>query len=145
MKERQRQLLRYVVNGLAATLVHYLVLYSCLEIVGVKSAGLANVVASAVGISVSFIGNRYFVFPAQKAAFFQQAAKFAVLYTIIATINGLVLFMWTDVLGLNYTVGFLIGVAVQVLIGYVGARRHVFVHSAAITPGNATTKAPAGD
>ncbi|MES2976213.1 MAG: GtrA family protein [Pseudomonadota bacterium] len=132
MTSHQREVLRYVVNGIAATAVHYMVLYTCLELLGMKSAGLANVIASSAGISASFAGNRYFVFPGQRTAFFTQATKFAGLYISIALVNGAILLVWTDVFGLNYSIGFLIGVAVQVLVGYVGARKHVFTPAAGV-------------
>lgn len=145
MTSRRKQLLRYLLNGIAATLVHYLILYSCLELFGLRSAGVANVIAAIFGISASFVGNRYFVFPGQKLSFLTQATKFAGLYMFIATINGLILFVWTDALGFAYTPGFLIGVVVQILIGYVGARKHVFVPTERIGAVGESIKAAAED
>ncbi|MBP0500502.1 GtrA family protein, partial [Mycobacterium tuberculosis] len=62
-----RQLLRYVINGLVATGVHFAVLTLLVEVVHVPSKGVANLLAAAVAIVSSFLGNRYFVFAATQA------------------------------------------------------------------------------
>ncbi|HHW4681225.1 MAG TPA: GtrA family protein, partial [Xylella taiwanensis] len=56
------QVLRYLLNGLFATAVHYTILRFNMEVLDLHLAGLANGIAAVFGITVSFIGNRYFVF-----------------------------------------------------------------------------------
>lgn len=93
-----REICRFLVNGLAAALVHYAVLTFNLEVLSISSAGLANFVAAWFGIAASFIGNRIFVFPRTAAPWRGQALRFLALYFPIAILHGLLLFFWTDVL-----------------------------------------------
>ena len=117
---------RYIINGLGATFVHYSSLLLIKENLGWDSAGSANFVAAAIGISASYLGNRYFVFSQSAAGIVVQGAKFFLIYTILATCHGLILFIWADNLGLNYRVGFVIGVVFQFLISYTINKYYVF-------------------
>lgn len=113
------QVLRYIGNGLVATTVHYLLLRFNIEVVQVPSAGLANAIAAIFGIVVSFLGNRYFVFRAAGKALARQGALFLASYGLIALLHGLILYVWTDRAGLNYTMGFLLATVVQVACSFV--------------------------
>ena len=123
--ERQR-LLRYVVNGVVATVVHYGALSFLLEIVRIPSAGLANGLAAIVGIATSFLGSRYYVFRAGEAPIVGQAARFVALYAAIAVLHAATLWLWTDVGGLDYRVGFLVASVLQFACSYAGNRWLVF-------------------
>jgi putative flippase GtrA len=118
--------LRYVINGLVATAVHFAVLSGFMELVSSASAGLANLIASCVAITVSFFGNYYFVFRPHAGTLIQQAARFAALYVAIACLHAGLLLVWTDLWGFDYRIGFLIAVALQVVLGYWGNRSLVF-------------------
>lgn len=120
------EILRYAVNGVVATLAHYATLTFNLEVLGLRSAGLANFIAAAIGIGVSFIGSRYFVFAGARGSLAAQVVKFGGLYGAIAILHGAVLFAWTDVMALDYRAGFLIATALQVSLSYVGNKRLVF-------------------
>ena len=126
MSGRGAEGLRYLVNGAFATLVHFAVLWACLEWLLIPSAGLSSAAASLVGIAVSFFGNRHFVFRRQDGAIWLQARRFLMLYAAIALLHGSVLFVWTDLLQLPYLVGFGLAVALQVVLGYLGGRFLVF-------------------
>lgn len=126
MLRPSNQFLRYVVNGLVATLVHYVILTINIQWLGFSSAGLANFVAAIVGISVSFLGSRYFVFQNTQGAMSTQALTFAGLYGVIAVINGLVLFVWTDWLSFDYRLGFVVSTVIQFSLSYFGNKRLVF-------------------
>ena len=117
---------RYVVNGVVATAAHYGVLFLNLEVLEFQSAAVANLVASIVGIGVSFAGNRWFVFAGTSEGIIHQAARFVGLYALIALLHGSVLLLWTDWLTLPYGLGFLIAVGIQTLLGFWGSRRYVF-------------------
>lgn len=117
---------RYVVNGLAATAIHYSVLRNLMDIQQFSSAGAANFIAAVFGIVASFVGSRYFVFRAQSKPLLPQASRFAALYALIASLHGGLLFLWTDLWGLNYTLGFAIALAIQVTASYSGNKRLVF-------------------
>jgi len=126
VKIQTSELTRYVMNGLFATAVHYGVLSFNLNMLAFPSAGAANMVAAIFGITASFIGSRYFVFKKIEDAILKQALKFSSLYGVIAVLHGLVLFLWTDLMGLDYRAGFLIATAMQVSISYWGNKRLVF-------------------
>lgn len=120
------RLLRYVVNGLVATLVHYAALTFFIEVVDLPSAGAANGLAALVGIAASFFGSRYFVFRAGEAPILGQATRFLVLYAAIAVLHAATLWVWTDLAGLDYRVGFLVASVLQFACSYVGNRYLVF-------------------
>lgn len=117
---------RYIINGLGATAVHYTVLSFNLKILGIPSAGLANLCAATAGISASFLGSRYFVFRSLDEAIVQQAAKFGLLYVAIAVLHGLVLYLWSDIGRLDYHMGFLFATGLQVILSYWGNKKLVF-------------------
>lgn len=121
-----KQLIRYVINGVMATAVHYSVLTFNLKALDVQSAGVANLLAAVVGISISFLGNRYYVFRKTDAFIVHQASKFFLLYAMIACLHGLILFGWTDVWHLDYRIGFLIATGIQVSVSYCGNKILVF-------------------
>ena len=105
---QKAELLRYIINGLAATLVHYSVLNFNLLVIEFESAGVANMVAACFGIAVSFIGSRYYVYRGHTNSLSSQFVRFSLLYAFIALLHGVILFIWTDVYALNHHVGFLL-------------------------------------
>lgn len=127
MNARLAEVLRYILNGLAATVVHYGVLTFNLAVLAIPSAGLANFLAAIVGITASFLGSRYFVFRKTREHMLRQMVKFGGLYGAIAVLHGLVLLVWTDYLGHDFRIGFVIATAMQVSLSYAGNRFLVFV------------------
>lgn len=120
------QLVRYVINGLIATAVHYAVLRTGLQVVHLPSAGLANFIAALFGITVSFAGSRWFVFRQTREPILRQAGKFVTLYAAIAVMHAILLFVWTDLWRLDYNLGFAIAIVIQVIGSYFGNRYLVF-------------------
>jgi putative flippase GtrA len=118
--------LRYVVNGLVATAVHFGVLTFNLHVLGLASAGVANLLAACAGILVSFLGGRFYVYRRRGESMWRQGTKFVLLYASIACLHGAVLYLWTDVGGFDYRVGFLLATGVQVMLSYWGNRAVVF-------------------
>ena len=131
--------LRYLVNGVVATLVHYLVLRTAIDGFEIESAGLANLLGSTAGIATSYAGNRHFVYRQTQAPILAQGTRFVLLYAALALMHGGVMFLWTDWLGLNYQLGFLLTVAIQVVVGYLGNKHLVFAPERA--PANQSTRA----
>lgn len=126
LPEHAAQPLRFVVNGLVATVVHYAVLHVCIEDVGLPSAGVSNLIAACFGISASFLGNRWYVFAATREPVWRQFARFSLLYAGLALMQGGLLALWTDFAGLDYRAGFLLGIGLQVLGSWYGGRHWVF-------------------
>lgn len=121
-------ILKYTVNGVIATAAHFTTLYIIIEQLQFKFAGLANFIGALFGIFSSFIGNRYWVFNSAYSSFLIQGLKFAILYLLLATLSGLTLFIWTDYLGLDYKVGFLISTFAQFILSYFGNKTFIFKH-----------------
>lgn len=117
---------RYIVNGIIATGIHFIVLWVFLNKFQVSSAGAANFMAAFFGIFSSFAGSRYFVFQEHTQTIVQQATKFFGLYAFIAILHGLLLYVLTDQLGINYRIGFLCATIMQVLTSYAGNKFMVF-------------------
>lgn len=120
------ELIRYIANGLMATFVHYSVLTLNIEVFHFESAALANLLAACLGITVSFAGNRMFVFRKTDESVIQQGSRFMGLYAVIAMLHGLILLVWADWLGLDYRLGFLIATGFQFAASYFGNRLLVF-------------------
>lgn len=120
------QVLRYAVNGLFATAVHFSVLRLAIEVLHVPSAGLASLIGATFGIGTSFLGSRHFVFRRREQAILPQAGRFLGLYAAIAVLHGAVLWGWSDLAGWDYRVGFLIATGLQMCLSYVGNKVLVF-------------------
>ncbi|MEM5312065.1 GtrA family protein [Paraburkholderia sp. JHI869] len=131
MHRSLNELIRYVINGLVATAVNYGVLHTCIEVLHLRSAGLANFIGSVFGITSSFLGNRYFVFGGAGEPIGSQALRFLGLYAAIAILNGGVMYIWSDVYGLGYRSGFLLTTVAQFLLSYLGGKQFVFKRRAA--------------
>jgi putative flippase GtrA len=124
--EIPREFARFVANGLIATAVHFCVLTFAIEVMEFQSAALANFCAALVGSVVSFLGNRYFVFRRREGQVFGQVWRFVVLYAATLSLHAGVLYLWTDLNGLDYRIGFLIATAIQVMLSYLGNKLLVF-------------------
>ena len=112
------QLVRYLINGVFATAVHYGVLRFNLEVLNIPLAGVANAIAAVFGIAVSFLGSRYFVFRMTEKSIVRQGSMFLAMYALSALLHGLILYVWTDRLGMNYTIGFLIATVMQMICSF---------------------------
>lgn len=117
---------RYIINGLVATAAHYGTLNINVLLFKFESIGVANLFAACVGITVSFIGSRYFVYQEHTNSFVSQLSRFSMLYTSIALLHGSFLYLWSDMYHLSYNVGFLIATVFQVLLSYFGNKILVF-------------------
>ncbi len=120
------EFIRYIANGLMATIVHYSVLTLNIEVFHFESAALANLLAACVGITASFAGNRTFVFRKTDESAIQQGSRFMGLYAVIAMLHAMILLVWADWLGLDYRLGFLIATGFQFAASYIGNKRLVF-------------------
>jgi putative flippase GtrA len=123
---REHLFSRYLINGVVATLVHFLALTVNVEVVHFRLVGNANLVAALIASAVAFFGNRFYVFQKSEESMLSQAIKFGGLYVSLACLHGLVLFMWSDFYQLDYRVGFVLVILIQLVIGYFGNKHLVF-------------------
>lgn len=126
LEPRTAEVVRFVINGLIASAVHYAALSFNLRVLEMSSAGLANFFAAWFGIAASFIGSRFFVFRNREEAMAQQAMRFLASYAAIACLHGLLLYAWTDRLHLDYTVGLILAAMTQAVLSYLGNKLLVF-------------------
>ncbi|MET1080688.1 MAG: GtrA family protein [Pseudomonas sp.] len=117
---------RFIINGLFAAVIHYAVLSFNLRVLEFPSAGLANFVAAWFGIAASFIGSRFFVFRRGDTPVAGQALRFLASYAAIACLHGLLLYIWTDRLHHDYTLGLIIASVMQAVLSYLGNKLLVF-------------------
>lgn len=125
-KERLYEFFRFVINGLFATTIHYLTFILNINFIFPAQAGISNFFASFFGILVSFAGNRYFVFRNKAGSIYRQFSLFISFYGSMALLNGLTLFIWTDTIQQDKTLGFIIGVIIQFFFSYIFGKRVIF-------------------
>jgi putative flippase GtrA len=120
------QLVCFIGNGLASRDIHFSVLRFLVSLMEVSSVGLANRIASIFKFNVSFLGNHYFIFKSEKNTMAGQVIRLVFLYGCIVLLHGSFLFLWCEIQGLDYRVGFLIATGVQVSISYISNKFLVF-------------------
>jgi len=120
------EVVRYIINGIIATLVHYNILTLNIKILELESVGIANFIAAVFGISASFLGSRYFVFKNHKNSLPNQLMLFLLLYISIAIMHGLTLYWWSDLQQMDYRIGFILATGLQVILSYWGNKKLVF-------------------
>ena len=125
MREEVGRILRFVLNGLLATAVHYAVLAGLIEGVGMASAALANAFAAVCGISVSYAGNRNFVLRS-RAPHRRAGPRFLAGYAAVVLLHGGAMALWADIGGLDYRIGFLLFTGMAAVLTYLLNRFFVF-------------------
>ena len=90
------------------------------------TAPYAFVEKQALGITVAIFGARHFVYRRSAEPLLRQWLRFNLLYISAALLHGLVLYLWSDLAGLDYRLGFLLATLLQVVISYWGNKRLVF-------------------
>jgi putative flippase GtrA len=117
---------RYVLNGGVATLAHYATLRVLMALYPSTDPGVCNLGASAVGISVSFLGNRLIVFAGSTKWLWGQLWQFVLLYVALSVVQGLFMHLLVANLELNVTVSFLMCTAFQFVAGFWANKAIVF-------------------
>ena len=120
------RLLRYAINGLLATGVHYALLSVLVGPMGLRPFALANLLAAVIGTVTSFFGNRQFVFKAVGGSVRLQAARFIAIYAALALIHSAYMYVWCDHFEKNYQTGFVLATALQFLLSYIANSLLVF-------------------
>ena len=123
--------LKFIVNGLFATFVHYVTMLLISNYV-ISIYLISYGIASIFGILTSFMGNKFFVFTNsnQNHAYynytFKQLRSFLLLYGFIMLICSLLMGVLSDLLQINYNLSFIIALCIQTLLSFFGNKRYVF-------------------
>ncbi len=125
MREETGRILRFMLNGLVATAVHYAVLVGLVEGVGMASAAFANVLAAICGTAISYAGNRNFVMRS-RASHYRAGPRFLAGYAVVISLHGGAMALWADIGGLDYQVGFLLFTGLAAMLTYLLNRLFVF-------------------
>jgi len=133
MREEAGRLLRFGLNGLFATAVHYAALTGLVEGAGLQSAALANALAALCGIAVSYVGNRRFVLRS-RAPHRRAGVRFLACYAMTVALHGGAMALWTDLGGLDYRVGFVLFTGAAAVLTYLLNRFFVFSAPGAVLP-----------
>ena len=119
-------IVRFTINGLAATGVHYLAMVFAIYVLGIKLYSLAYSFAFLFAVMTSFWGNKRFVFKHRQVQDF-QFVKFFLLYLGLFFMTSLTMWAACDYGSLNYNTGFIIAVTLQFIGGYLGSRYLIFL------------------
>lgn len=117
---------RYLINGVIATLVNYGVLNINVIVLNMESVGVASFIGAIFGTIASFLGSRYFVYRKHINTAVSQIIRFIFLYGFLAILSGLILYVWSDIYSLDYRIGFILTIIVQLLFSYFGNKMLVF-------------------
>ena len=120
------QLIKFIINGLFATFVHYSVFFVSIEIFNFKYVALANLFGAFFGISCSFFGNKWFVFLNSNKKISWQFSKFLVTYVLLGSLTSILIFAWSDLLKMNYNYGFCLVTFLQFILSYSMNRNWIF-------------------
>ena len=136
MREEAGRVLRFGLNGVTATAVHYAVLAALVEGAGTRPVALASGLAALCGIAVSYFGNRRFVLraatPHRKAG-----PRFLACYAAVIGLHTGLMGIWADWAKLNYSAGFVLFIALAACVTYLSNRFYVFRGHAAESPSSA--------
>jgi len=117
--------LRFIVNGVAATATHYVALMVLAEWLGGRPVGLMNLLAAALGVAVSYLGNHHFVFRSTRRQR-DTLGRFLGAYGLTTLAHGLLMGAWADLAGLPTTPGFVAITGMTAFANYLVGRFWVF-------------------
>ena len=119
-------IVRFTINGLVATVVHYLAMVFAIYFLGITWFSVAYAFAFLFAVVTSFWGNKRFVFQHHQVQDF-QFVKFVTLYLGLLFMTSLTMWAVSDYGGLHYNTGFIIAVTLQFIGGYLGNRYLIFL------------------
>ena len=104
---RSNEFARYLINGFVATFVHYASLNVAIYALGDKNLIEINTLAAFLGILVSFIGSRYFVFKKYNQSVFFQLVKFFIFYIFLSILHSGVMYIFVYLFYFDYRLAFI--------------------------------------
>ncbi|HEX6980809.1 MAG TPA: GtrA family protein [Alphaproteobacteria bacterium] len=119
------QSLRFAAVGIAATLVHFLTVAVLIDGLGFPIASVANVMGVVAGSSVSYFGNFFWTFRAE-GRHVARVARFAIVYGLVFSLNGLIMLLATDIAGIPYMIPLVVSLCVTPVLTFLLNRHWVF-------------------
>ena len=116
----------FLTNGIISTVTHFIILFVFVENNLFSYVSLAYFFAAIISISISFLGNKYFVFQ-NKNNFVGDLLRFLLLYITLLTLNSVIIYILCDVINIDYKVGFIIALVFQTIFSYLGLKFFVFL------------------
>jgi putative flippase GtrA len=116
---------KFIVVGLAATLVHFLTLTCLVEIARLPWPTLASAIGSVAGIVTSYYGNYVWTFGRTEPhrVFF---GHFVAAYICTMSVNTLLLYLQINFLDFSYVLAFVVATGFSTTMNYVLTRFAVF-------------------
>jgi putative flippase GtrA len=121
----KKKAVKFFINGLISTLVHYLVLIFAIELIKIDNIILANLIAGIIAIFYSFISNKYYVFKAHNKNIFFQVLKFLILYLSTIMLHTVIMFFLTKT-GVDYHISFFVTSSFLAVISFIVNKIVVF-------------------
>lgn len=119
------QSLRFAAVGIAATLVHFLTVAVLIDGLGFPIASVANVMGVVAGSSVSYLGNCFWTFRAE-GRHVARVVRFAVVYGLVFSLNGLIMLVATDIAGIPYMIPLTVSLCITPVLTFLLNRHWVF-------------------
>jgi putative flippase GtrA len=118
--------IKYFVNGLIASTVHFLIFYLLYKILKIESAFISYLLASIIGIYISYFGNNKFVFNGVRNFKVAKFLKYIILQLILLLISTSLIWILIDINEINYIISFLFALIIQFFIGYYISKNYIF-------------------
>lgn len=115
----------FLVVGIAATLVHYLIILLLVDLLGWLRPTPATVVGSVFGIATSYLGNHRLVFEAA-GRHQHYAPRFVLTYLVVMGIHAGLMFLFDEVWQLPYEWGFIVATGLSAVTTFLANRYLVF-------------------
>ena len=117
---------RFVLVGLVATLVHYLVILCLVDLLSLLEPTPATVVGSVFGIATAYVGNYHYVFGVDDKRHHHYVPRFVITYLIVMSIHASVMYLFVEILLLPYELGFITATALSAMTTFVANNLIVF-------------------
>jgi putative flippase GtrA len=126
MHQLAAQSSRFIIVGITATLVHYLIIVLLVDMFDLMSPTPATVVGSIFGILTAYIGNYTFVFSISDSRHGHYAPRFVTTYLAVMSIHAGMMFLFVDILSLRYEYGFVVATFLSATTTFLANRFLVF-------------------
>ncbi len=121
-----KEIYLFLTNGIIATVTHFIILFVFVENNLFSYVSFSYFFAAIISISISFLGNKYFVFQ-NKNNFVGDLLRFFLLYIVLLILNSVIIYILCDVIDIDYKVGFIIALVFQTIFSYLGLKFFVFL------------------